>query len=395
MRRWFVGAVVLSTALAASPAFAVIDCELDGKSINVNNGAETAGKSGLLRCRDRDTGLLQREEDLRDGRTIGAQRFYQRGVLLKERTVNERGNGDGLQREYAGTPGDKNPLLREETQRNGTTVGLARAWYPAGGLRRVAFHDDKGQELAVAEFNPQGQLADLRCDTQPRLAPAADDAAWCGHRGASTVSVYASDGRLRGKASYDRGERTAREALWDNGKTQEREQVSADGGTLHAFDREGVKRREQQWVWADEGRRRRITVLEREFHESGALQRERRWTRLPAGVQLAAETQWYLNGQPRVRTVYEPADKDTLVRREQSFGDDGKVRFEGQWLVAGRYEERPQGTHKQFDERGRLRQELVYDARGRLARERVFDEAGKLLRDDELFEDGSRKSAGR
>ena len=53
-------------------AGAVIDCELNGTSINVNNGAETAGKSGLLRCRQRDGGELQRVQELRDGKTIGA-----------------------------------------------------------------------------------------------------------------------------------------------------------------------------------------------------------------------------------------------------------------------------------------------------------------------------------
>jgi hypothetical protein len=42
-------------------AFAVQDCELNGQSINTSNGAETAGKTGMVRCKDRDNGRMERE----------------------------------------------------------------------------------------------------------------------------------------------------------------------------------------------------------------------------------------------------------------------------------------------------------------------------------------------
>ena len=43
-------------ALAAHAAHAVQDCELNGQSVNPANGHTTAGKTGLMRCQDADTG---------------------------------------------------------------------------------------------------------------------------------------------------------------------------------------------------------------------------------------------------------------------------------------------------------------------------------------------------
>jgi YD repeat-containing protein len=50
------------------------------------------------------------------------------------------------------------------------------------------------------------------------------------------------------------------------------------------------------------------------------------------------------------------------------------------------------GAWLSVDETGRLRMETVYDEQGRPTRERSRDERGRVLRDDEVFEDGSRRS---
>ena len=59
-------AVVLVAVLAAGvsgPAAAVgFDCDLDGQRVNLDNGSTTAGKSGTIVCRDRDSGKIVREE---------------------------------------------------------------------------------------------------------------------------------------------------------------------------------------------------------------------------------------------------------------------------------------------------------------------------------------------
>jgi len=381
-------------ALAALPfaAAAIQVCELDGQHVNPANGHTTAGKTGLMRCRDGEGGPVVREQELRNGAFIGIVRYYKDGVLQREYSVNERGNRDGIAREFAATPGPNNPLLREETLRNSTTVGLARSWHANGALRRASFHGDDGREQAVAEFNAQGQLFELRCGPAPQLAPAADDAAWCGHRGGpATVPLYATNGKPRGSIVYERGELRRSEMLWENGTPREQIEITREGGSERSFAADGTKRREQKWVSVatQDGRPRRITVLDQEFHTSGTLVRERRWLPDDRGASLTSEKRWYLNGQLR-----ELIEATTVQgqRREASFHDNGQPASDGLWLAGGRSDHQPSGVHKRFDDAGRLKLERHHDAQGRVTREREFDAGGQLLRDDELFEDGSRKA---
>lgn len=389
---------LLALLAAVGPAHAIQTCELAGEHVNPANGHTTAGKSGLMRCKDADTGIVQREQELRDGKFIGVQRFYRNGVLEREHLVNERGNRDGLAREFAATPGERNPLLREETLRNGTTVGLARSWHANGALKRASFHGDDGQEQATAEFNERGQLGEQRCAAQPLLAPAADDAAWCGHRGGpATVTLFNSRGEMTGRRVHERGELRSRESFWDNGKPRETSEIGTDGGIERSFAQDGVKRRETQWQWraaSGDGARRRVTTLEQEFHESGTLVRERRWTPSDRGAELRSEKRWYLNGQPSEASEY-VQDGNRLLRRDTGFHDNGRPRFEGSYVVQGRYEQLPVGVHRGFDEAGRLRAERHHDDKGRVTRERELDEAGRVTRDDAVFEDGSRKAFSR
>ncbi|MEO6856481.1 MAG: hypothetical protein ABI410_22895, partial [Rhodoferax sp.] len=87
--------------LCVGAAHAIQDCELNGESVNPNNGNTTAGKTGLMRCKDRDSGQLAREQELQNGRFMGLDRYYQKGKLQRERNVNERGNNHGLMRDFA------------------------------------------------------------------------------------------------------------------------------------------------------------------------------------------------------------------------------------------------------------------------------------------------------
>lgn len=391
---------LLITLLLALPlsAQAIQTCELNGEHVNPANGHTTAGKTGLMRCKDADSGVLQREQELKDGKSMGLVRFYRNGVLEQEYSTNERGNRDGVARTYAATAGAKNPLLREETMRNGTTIGLARSWYASGTLRRATFHADDGREQATAEFNEQGQLSDLRCASKALLAPAADDAAWCGHQGrAATVTLHNNKGVMSGRRVFERGELLKRESFWDGGELREQAETNAQGGVERSFASDGTKRRETQWTWqlgGNDGARRRITTLEQEFHDSGTLVRERRWTPVERGAELSSEKHWYLNGQPREASEF-ASEGGRRLRRDTGFHDNGKPAFEGSWWLEGRYERQASGVHRRFDEAGRLRSERHHDDRGRVMRERELDEAGQVTRDDAVFEDGSRKAYSR
>ena len=399
MRLSIASAIALVLAAATGTASAVERCELNGESVNPNNGNTTSGKTGLMRCREGDSGPVVREQELREGVFMGVVRYFKDSALEREYRVNERGNRDGLAREWARAENGAKPVLvREETYRNGSTIGLMRSWYPSGQLRRVGFHDDADHEIASAEFTAQGKLADLRCAARAVLGVEADDARWCGHAGPSNVVFYSGSGTAKARITFERGERRKSEYLSDNGVVRELLEVSPTGGLERQFYADGTRRHEAQWVASADGTRsRRTTTLDQEFHESGKLVHERRWKVGERGGELVSEQHWYLNGQPKDRTDYTTADGKT-VRQEVSFHDNGQKAFEGTWQMASisaRTGELASGVHKSFDSEGHLRAERVYDARGRVARERSLDAGGTVVRDDEVFEDGSRKAFGK
>ena len=378
-------------------ALAVQVCELDGQHVNPSNGSTTAGRTGLMRCRDGEGGPVVREQELQQGRFMGQVRYYKDGALEREFRLNERGNRDGVLREWARPEvGGKSVLVREETLRDGRNAGVSRSWYPTGQLRRVAVYGDGENEQASAEFTPQGQLSDLRCAAKPALGSDFDDRAACGFAGGpSNVTLYGAKGVEKARVSYERGERRKSETLWETGAVRELSEISASGGVERSFAADGTKRREQQWTTIPGERPRRVTVLEQEFHENGKLVRERRWRPSERGAEPVSDASWYLNGQPKARSEYSVADGRTL-RRETGFHDNGRKSFEGAWQTpASGRGELPTGTQQSFDSEGRLRSERIYDERGRIKRTRELDERGNIVRDDEVFEDGSRKAVGR
>jgi antitoxin component YwqK of YwqJK toxin-antitoxin module len=370
--------------LCSSAVLAVQDCELNGEHVNPANGYTTEGKTGIMKCRERDTGVLVREQELRAGKFMGLVRYYNRdGKLEREYRVNEKGNRDGLAREFF--PDGR--VMREETNRNGSTVGTSRAWYANGTLKRVAVRGDDGRsEIAEAEFNDRGQLRELRCADHPVMGKDADDKTWCGHGAREPVvrELYSDQGELRGRVAHLDGRLTRSESIWDNGKLQEQSEIGKGAWVERSFSREGVKRRETRGVAAERGRAKE---LEQEYHESGTLVRERRWQ---AG-ELSGEKTWYLNGQ--LQSDYRYAKRDgAAVCDVTEYHDNGKKSREGVFTLSYGYLDRPVGPVRGFDTEGRLRREVDYDGKGRLKREREFDESGKATRDDAVFEDGSRKA---
>lgn len=325
----------------AVSSHAVQVCELNGQSVNPAN---PAGKSGLMRCREAEGGPVVREEELREGRFMG----------------------------------------------------IARTWYPNGQLKRVAFHTDNGREEAVAEFTTEGRLAELRCAPRAQLAPHADDARWCGHSGApEAVALYGTSGAAASRVTYERGVLRARETLWPNGKPRQQLTITGQTHIERTFAEDGVKRREIESTRSSSDgatRPRGLTTRDSEYHESGKLMRERRWA--PDTGLLVVEAQWDLNGQLREKIERLTAE-GTTVMRETRFHDNGKPAFEGDHRIGAREPRLPTGVHKRFDVAGHLRAETYHDARGRITREREFDAQGKVVRDDDLFEDGSRKSNSR
>ena len=235
-------ALALAVASFAAPAFAIQVCELNGQSVNPSNGYTTEGKTGLMRCREGEAGPIVREQELQQGKFMGVVRYFKDGAVEREHRVNERGNRDGLAREWVrADAGGKSVLVREETYRDGRTTGTARSWYPSGQLRRLSSHGDDDREQAVAEFTPQGQLADLRCAPRPVLGADFDDKTACGHAGAaSNVTLYSAKGQPRARISFERGERRKSETLWESGSVRELQESTAAGGVERSFAADGT-----------------------------------------------------------------------------------------------------------------------------------------------------------
>ncbi|RYX96783.1 MAG: hypothetical protein EOO28_05805 [Comamonadaceae bacterium] len=388
----FLGSAV---AFAAQAVHAVQDCDIAGQSVNPNNGYTTAGKTGLMRCKDRDTGQLQREQELQNGKFMGLVRFYEDGKLAKEHSVNEKGNRNGRAREF--TP--DGTVLRDATYDNGGELGLVRSFYPSGKLRRVSFQAQPGGEQAYAEFNERGQLSALRCGEKPLLAPAADDARLCGFGGASAASpsrieLFDDRGTLSARSSYLAGQRVRHESLHASGQPNYQDEISGSTRVQRYFNTSGEKRREAQLQLQPNGKSW-ATEREQDFAPNGTLTRDRRWS---AGKAVSEET-FYLNGQPRSKVEYGVAGSggnsnngSPALQKTTDYYDSGRVASIEFYSNVNRMRQIPVGTHQRYSESGKLVSESIYDDRGRIAREKSWDESGKLLRDDEVFEDGSRKA---
>ncbi|MBN9410454.1 MAG: hypothetical protein J0H69_15000 [Burkholderiales bacterium] len=369
-------------------AHAVQDCELNGEAVNPANGNTTAGKTGLMRCKDRDSGQMRREQELKNGKFMGLVRHYQDGRLFKEHSVNEQGNMDGRAREFAAN----GQVVYDTTYENGRRTGLLRAWYDSGKPRRAAFNEND-REIASVEWSERGQVHSLRCGDRPVLSPAADDRALCGFAAPSQVEMFSDSGVLQTRSTWVQGKRTRYETFFRNGQPQTQQEVSASGRVERRFADDGTKRREIRWESSGAADARAYKVLEQDYSERGTLVREQRWA--VADGSAVSDVSFYLNGQPKAKTEFSK-EGEQQVRRESGFYDSGKLASEGRFVETGRFRTtQPVGSHRRYDESGRVAAESVYDDRGRLTREKVWDEAGQLVRDDEVFEDGSRKSFAR
>jgi len=364
-------AASMALCLLAGAAYgAVYDCEMNGEHVNPANGSTYAGKTGIMKCVDRDTKKLVRETEYRSGRAVG----YRKSIDFRGNTsignYNEQGNRDGEAKEY---DADGN-LVSEERYANGSTVGVQTYYHKNGQVRRRSFSEPRKGSLASIEYNDQGQLTQLRCADRPLLG---DDRALCGFDGkVSEVSFHNAKGEAAGQARYENGRRLSMTALGAGGAVA-RSEEEAHGG------RRVVR------VHFPDGALRMETVVagkmresERELARSGQPVRETRWS----DGYKSEETLWYLNGQPKSKTRWEREGREVLVKTD-AFWDNGRLRERSVTDGRGTYI----GVRQRYTESGQLESESTYEA-GKLTRRKAYKD-GRLELDEEYFEDGSRKSA--
>lgn len=386
-------ATLLIAALAISTgAEAIIRCEMNGKPVNTNNGAETAGLTGLLRCREEDTGRLQREQELRDGKYLGMERFFDReGKLTRERSVNERGNSQGQVREF--WPNGQVKL--EEVAENGETRGVVRAFAQSGKPERIGFVRDR-QTVFSLEYNEQGQINRLQCPTTSVMA---EDRKPCGFEGRTDTVLFGNKGEKSGQRTFDKGRlleainwqtdgSLASQQLFDGGRRVHRNYSAQGNSSGKAVLREErVYEADDNVLNATRGKLLSIKLW-------GASEQITEHRRFADGREVALE-RWYLNGAIKERSATTGTGAEARLQRE-SFNDAGAL-VRREKLVAGRdYGGDYTGVQQAFHDNGKLAVEDTWsnpDDRGRtrLIARKQWDETGRLVADDEILEDGSRK----
>ena len=380
---------MLALASASHAAMAVEDCELNRESVNPANGNTTAGKTGIMKCVERDTGKLVREQELRAGVFVGLVRYYKDGVLFKEYSVNEAGNTHGKLREFA----PNGQVLLEENNVNGSTRGFLHEWYANGVLKRVAFIGEKPREKAAVRYTPNKQLSELECAEKALLAPHVDDAVLCGFQGkSSVVQLFSDSGKLRSQFTILAGMTQQASYFHDNGKPETVDEVGSKQKTRKQYSDKGILRKET--VWNTTGKPAAVE-REVEYHESGSKVREQIFAIIEKDGRrqnrLQSDASFYLNGQPKSAEKFSVEGKNEIKEARYYF-DNGQLSRLERYIVEGRYRERPLGTHQSYAQNGKLVRESYYDEAGRIERERSWDDSGKLLSDEQVFEDGSRKA---
>jgi antitoxin component YwqK of YwqJK toxin-antitoxin module len=361
----------------------LVDCEVNSKSVDPNNGSSTAGVTGLMRCVERDSRLIAREQALVNGSYIGVNKFYEKGKLIRDGNVNAKGNREGSNKTYS----QSGVLLTDEMYLQGANIGLQKSFYEAGSLRRLYFYEKRdtrasefidSHEIAFIEFTSKGKLKDFRCAAKPVITfEKHSDVQLCGFTDSATVELF-SDDTLEERRTVKNGIFLSRDWFWPDGKLSAQFLRAKDKITERRFNRVGVKISELVSAESIDGR---IRELEQLFHASGVLISEKQW----GSKGLASESTWYLNGQLKSKQEFLAA---SVLKKE--YFDNGKLAFEGSY---GQANKRFQALneHRYFDESGKLRREIFYDGDGKVTRERDLNENGTVTRDDAVFEDGSRK----
>jgi len=363
-----------------------VECELDGRHINENNGAVTAGKTGLISCKDGDTGELRREYEIQKGVSKGLVRYYRQGSLEFEFSRNAKGNRHGLAKKF----NEDGLLIEKETYDNGSTVGLSQFWYPSGKLKRATYYEKgkNGQQASVS-WTQEGLLSQLQCYENAVLSAVFNDHKYCGHNGkSSTVDLYSHSGVLSSRSIFLLGKKQAYQTFWNDGKTLASELIiKSDIKIKRKFSSNGTQLLDLESILYNG---HYYPKRERIYDESGPLVNERKWLVVDGYELLESEASFYFNGQPKTHQKYSKQGQLFIIE-STNFHDNGKVSFEGRYLRESRYNQRPDGVHRFFNLKGIVIQAIYYDDKGRVTREQNFSDDGGLISDEEIFADGSRR----
>jgi antitoxin component YwqK of YwqJK toxin-antitoxin module len=362
------------------PAWAVEDCSLNGKDINLSNGESTKGITGVVRCTDRETGTLSREIPYVNGKTSGIMKYY-RGT----KKFVEYKDGQPTQRSQEWD--EQGNLVRDTLSptREGRPF---RFYYPNGKLQHLKWLEND-KPVFWATYNQDGQLTSLLCGDKSYLK---EDRDLCGFDGKpSEVKFYSSQGTLLRNSTYLNGKLVDSARFASDGRKLETEKATGENKVKTTFHPNG-----KVWIEA-QYKGRFFDGTEKEYHTSGKLIRLAQWSE----GKMVSEEEFYLNGERKSRSERKKKGDVWLIAR-QFFWDNGKLREEGvyqektdsavwQGFTAARWKyESPIGEFRTYSEDGKSAMWELFDDAGHLQRRKVWNASGELVRDEEFLEDGSR-----
>lgn len=410
--RLMLTAAVLSYA---QPGYAIIECLSKSPGLKEvdNNWAGT----GVLVCKEKDNGRIQREETYKDSQVVYMKFFFDNGKVSTEfaqSTVGPNTNHHGPSKEYF----ESGKLKAACTYVHGNST-TCRIYRENGTLERL-YAGDGHYDKTELSYNEDGSLYDLQCS---KYSVVKQDRDLCGFNGkVSTVKLFSGDKKRPYKTlSFDQGKVATVATVGDDGKVAAVESFASGKKNGVRIEKHANGKTKLEKRYNADGR---LDGAQREFDESGQKTRDAKFTN---GF-MSEETLYYLNGQKK-RVTIKAKNGGAVEVTSTQYHDNGKVLSIGKFLEAketmafgyGAYWNydylKPIGIHKEWREDGKLSseqnfkdgelsgiskyygrdgkrviEEVAYEA-GRMARRRTWHKkTGKLTLDEEYFADGSRKA---
>lgn len=403
----------LAILLIIRAAFAVEECSVNGKWINLSHGGMTENLNGVVRCTE-DSKLV-REVPYVKGKVHGIEKLIDRGLENKTtHTEYRQGVRHGVKKVF-----NSQSQLESETQyQNDRELGWSRYYYPDGKVRRAVNRAEDDAKSFVLEYNKEGQVREVSCGTQVSMAIGRGTCRYADR--SEELRTYFENNKLHEILPFKDGFLHGRAETYNAaGELLRREEFMQ--GKLHGVSelyRRGKLEHQASFVKGI------LHGAQKKFHASGSLIEELLWQE---GL-LRHEKIYYQNGELKSETLRE---KNQVLSK--LYWDNGKLRY-----IGGSSEKKPpavlpemhifspgrstrlwgelvkQGLHQVFYEQGQLQSESTYredkregkykeywyngilriDAEYKndvLTQQKEYDKSGKLLSDEDYYEDGSRK----
>ena len=375
--------LTLLLAAAIPSAHAVEDCD---RKVNLNNGFTYKEISGLVTCRDRDTEMIIRKVNFKNGKRHGwEERFDVRSgkPLLREPYVDDKIEGVA---QYFNR--EKFYLERETTFRNGQVEGLGKSYYEDGSIKSLKYEVvGSAPYKTFMEFWPNGQLKSLTCGPQ---SVDKRDAQWCGRNGTvGQVTLYDRQGRPAEKLSFLNNKwHGTHERYFENGQLAEQREYEAGQatGARSAFSASG-----QVQVKNDYDKKSGNGTVAENFKEG-----QPKSVYVLRDHKVQSETHYYQNGKVREEVSYyhSPTKGEDPRKAVTQYSDQGGKLSEQNYsqieLPYGGREWQLDGAGVLYRQDGSLHKKQQYK-NGKLETAELFDENGNFQKKEEYFKDGSRK----